>query len=103
MAAIAIVVALITLRVRLSHVADQYRATARYHGSQSFALLRGRHWSGSLDGRRNISINSWPASGGELKGRDLAIVLWHLELSDKYQTAALLPWIPLPPDPPAPN
>jgi hypothetical protein len=39
----------------------------------------------------------------ELKGRDLARVLWYIKLSEKYQDAALRPWIPVPPDPPEPN
>ncbi len=98
--AIAIVATLLAVGVHLSHVADQYRAIAEYHKSQSRALAGARHWSGSLDEHRNISIGCigcGSAGDEELKGRDLARVLWHKRLSEKYQDAALRPWIPGPP------
>lgn len=106
MVAIAMVAIVLTVRIYLWNLAHQYRALAKYHESQHFALARGRHWSGSLDESRYISIGSFGyGSVGDavLKGRDLAIVLWHIKLSEKYQYAALHPWIPIPPDPPKPD
>jgi hypothetical protein len=113
MVAIAIVAALLAVGVYQSHVADQwcavaakYRAVAECHESQSHAVAGARHWSGPLDGDSTISIGCvgcGPEGDEELKGRDLAIFLWHQRLSKKYETAAFCPWIAVPPDPPEPN
>jgi hypothetical protein len=106
MVAIAIVAALLAVKVHLSHVVDHYIDIAEFHESQSHAVAGARHWSGPLDGDTNISIGCLgcgPDGDEELKGRDLAIFLWHKKLSKKYQTAALGPWISVPADPPKPN
>jgi hypothetical protein len=106
MVAIAIVAALLAVKVHLSLVAEQYIYIAEDHESQSRAVAGARHWSGPLDGDTNISIGCLgcgPDGDEELKGRDLAIFLWHKKLSKKYQTAALCPWISVPADPPKPN
>jgi hypothetical protein len=106
MVAIAIVAALLAVKVHLSHVVDHYIDIAEFHESQSHAVAGARHWSGPLDGDTNISIGCLgcgPDGDEKLKGRDLAIFLWHKKLSKKYQTAALCPWISVPADPPKPN
>jgi hypothetical protein len=95
---------LVAMKVHLSRVADEYRAIALHHDSQGLALSNGKKWSGPLDEDCNISING--GNNGdeeELRGRDLAIVLWHMRLAMKYQSAAERPWIPVPPDPPEPD
>jgi hypothetical protein len=99
MIAVAIAATLLAVRAHLSHVADQYRARAERHESQSFELSRERWWSGSLDEHTNISIGSGAVGAEELGGRDLAMVLWHERLSKKYRIAARRPWFPVPPDP----
>jgi hypothetical protein len=106
MIVIAIAATLVAVKVHLSRVADEYRAIAEYHDSQSRAVAGARHWSGSLDGDTTIYIGCdgcGPEGDEELKGRDLAMFLWHERLSRKYDLAALRPWTPVPPDPPEPN
>jgi hypothetical protein len=105
---IGIATTLVAVKVHQSRVADEYRAIAENHSSQFFALIIGKKWSGSF-----IDINGddhfIDFNGGntgneeELKGRDLAIVLWHSGLADKYQSAAERPWLHVPPDPPKPD
>jgi hypothetical protein len=104
MVAVAIVAALLAVKVHLSRVADQYRAIAKQHQSQSFAVSSGKQWDGSSpDGRWSIHIGTTEPNAEELKGRELALFLWHYKLSHKYEDAALCPWFPVPPDPPEPN
>jgi hypothetical protein len=106
MVAVALFAALLAVKAHLSRVAEQYRAIAKRHDEQSFLLAHGKHWSGPLDGHCHISIDytgSGHADGEELKGRDLARVLWHIRLAEKYESAALRPWRPVPPDPPEPK
>ena len=101
MIVIAIAAALLAVKVHLSWVADKYRAVAEHHDLQGFALLGGRHWSGPLDEETHIFIGS--DDGEELRGRDLAKVLWHVRLARKYQIAALRPWLPVSRDSLEPN
>jgi hypothetical protein len=106
MIVIAIAATLVAVKVHLSRLADEYRAIAGYHESQSQAVAGARHWSGSLDGDTIISIGCdgcGPEGDEELKGRDLTMFLWHKRLSKKYDFAALRPWITVPPDPPEPD
>ena len=93
---IAIAATLLAVKVHLSRVADEYRAIAEYHDLQGFALSNGRQWSGPLDEQTHIFIGS--DDGEELRGRDLAIVLWHVRMANKYRSAALSPWFPASPD-----
>jgi hypothetical protein len=84
MIVIAIAATLVAVKVHLSRVADEYRAIAEYHESQSQAAAGARHWSGSLDGDSTIFIGCdgcGPEGDEELKGRDLAMFLWHERLS----------------------
>ena len=102
MIVIAIAASLVAVKVHLSRVADEYRAIAEHHDSQGLALSSGRQWSGSLDEETHIFING-SDDEEELRGRDLAIVLWHLRLAKKYRSAALGPWLPVPPNSPEPD
>jgi hypothetical protein len=103
MVAVAIVATLLAAKVHLSRVADQYRAIAKHHQSQSFAVSSGKQWSGSLDDHSYMDVGTGDPNAEELKGRELAVFLWHFKLCNKYEDAALRPWLPVPPDPPEPN
>jgi hypothetical protein len=103
---IAIAATLVAVKVHLSRLADEYLAIAEYHDSQSQAVAGARHWSGSLDGDTTISIGCdgcGPEGDEELKGRDLAMFLWYKRLAKKYRSAALCPWLSVPPDSPEPD
>jgi hypothetical protein len=102
MIVIAIAATLLAVKVHLSRVADEYRAIAEHHDSLGLALSSGRQWSGSLDEETHIFING-SDDEEELRGRDLATVLWHMRLAKKYRSAALCPWLPVPPDSPEPD
>ena len=105
MIAIAFAATVLAVKVQLSRVADEYRAIAEYHDLQGFALSGGKQWSGPLDERTHIFINGHDDDDDddELRGRDLAVVLWHIRLANKYRSAALCPWSFVPPDPPEPE
>jgi hypothetical protein len=101
MVVIAITSTLLAVKAYLSRVADEYRVIAEHHDLQGFALSEGRQWSGPLDDQTHIFIGS--DDDEELRGRDLAIVLWHVKLAKKYRIAALSPWFAVPPDSPEPE
>ena len=101
MVVIAITSTLLAVKAYLSRVADEYRVIAEHHDLQGFALSEGRQWSGPLDDQTHIFIGS--DDDEELRGRDLAIVLWHVKLAKKYRIAALSPWFAVPPDSPEPD
>jgi hypothetical protein len=103
MVAIAIVATLLAIGVHLSHVADKYRAMAKHHELHASAVSFGKRWSGSLDEQTWISVGTGFDDAEELKGRELALFLWHEKLSQKYRIAAGCPWFPVPPDPPEPD
>jgi hypothetical protein len=106
MVVIAIAATLVAVKVHLSRVADEYRVIAEYHDSQGHAVAGARHWSGPLDGDTTISIGCdgcGSESDEELKGRDLAMFLWHKRLAKKYESAAECPWFRVPPDSPEPD
>ena len=92
MIAIALVATLFATAVHLSHLADQYSAIAKYHESQGSAVSRGKNWSGSIEGR-SITI-TYTGSGEKLKGRELAVYIWHEKLAMKYRDAAHAPGFP---------
>ena len=93
---IGIATTLVAAKVHLSRVAVEYRAIAEGHSSQFSALIIGKKWSGSfidINGDDHFIDFNGGSTGNEeeLKGRDLAIVLWHSELADEYQSRRSAP------------
>ena len=110
MVAVAIVAIFLAAAVHLARIADRdarlsrrYRDLAAFHNAECITLSWGKYWRGP-DGEYHASgvLPSDPKAV-ELKGRELALYLWHSKLGDKYGFAADHPQLVVAPDPPEPG
>jgi hypothetical protein len=92
MVAVTIVGSVSATFVGLGKRADRFRALAKYHGEQVLDLET------VADGRFRVV-------GHTRDGEPVVqtTVCRHAELAQKYERAARYPWLPVAPDPPAPE
>ena len=95
MALVAVVAIILGVAIGLTQRRMRFLKLAAYHRSQITALVQ------HVDRSRRVVL--WiDRDGGKLEERP-RLDYWHEELAEKYQAAALRPWLPVEADPPAPR
>jgi hypothetical protein len=105
MVAIAVVAIVLAATTELPRRAQRFRALAQAHGA-AVKTARGKRWTGDLERHGHVNIAYSYLDGRppdqEMTRHEVALVLWHLELMQKYNAAAERPWLPVEPGPPEP-
>src|SRR5829696_7488312 len=103
-----LMIAVVVIGIPIGIVMDRQNRFWRLHQyHQARRLLLTRYKEGGHSGHDGDRGRWFHGHVGadmrEFTEREYAVLHWHEDLAEKYRRAASRPWLPVPPDPPAPR